>query len=148
MNEEFAAKGLPPIRHSFDVWHLIKVCKVMYYFGVTKCSTHFPQLELNKSCKMSFSPVLRIRCLFDPWIRDPGWVKKPDPDPGWAFCMIIFVLKYFNSLMWIPDPDWKYARSGIQDKHLGSETLLVTCLLSTRSLHSFYKHDYMFNFSL
>jgi hypothetical protein len=37
-----------------------------------------------------------------------------------------FVLKYFNSLMRIPDPDWKYAGSGIQDKHLGYETLLVT----------------------
>jgi hypothetical protein len=24
--------------------------------------------------------VLRIRCLFDPWIRDPGWVKNQDPD--------------------------------------------------------------------
>jgi hypothetical protein len=23
-----------------------------------------------------------IRCLFDPWIRDPGWVKSKDPDPG------------------------------------------------------------------
>ncbi len=23
-----------------------------------------------------------IRCLFDPWIRDPGWVKNQDPDPG------------------------------------------------------------------
>jgi serine/threonine protein kinase len=31
-------------------------------------------------------PVLRsgsgIRCLFDPGIRDPGWVKSQDPDPG------------------------------------------------------------------
>jgi hypothetical protein len=28
--------------------------------------------------------VLQIRCLFDPWIRDPGWVKNQDtdPDPG------------------------------------------------------------------
>jgi hypothetical protein len=32
--------------------------------------------------------VLRIRlrdpgCLFfDPWIRDQGWVKNQDPDPG------------------------------------------------------------------
>ncbi len=25
---------------------------------------------------------IRIRCLFDPWIRDPGWVKNQDPDPG------------------------------------------------------------------
>jgi hypothetical protein len=23
-----------------------------------------------------------IRCLLDPWIRDPGWVKNQDPDPG------------------------------------------------------------------
>jgi hypothetical protein len=23
-----------------------------------------------------------IRCLFDPWIRDPGWAKHQDPDPG------------------------------------------------------------------
>jgi hypothetical protein len=35
--------------------------------------------------------VLRIRiwdpgsgiwCLFDPWIRDPGWAKSQDPDQG------------------------------------------------------------------
>jgi hypothetical protein len=26
---------------------------------------------------------IRDRCLFDPWIRDPGWVpKNQDPDPG------------------------------------------------------------------
>jgi hypothetical protein len=25
-----------------------------------------------------------IRCLLDPWIRDPGWVKSQDPDPGWT----------------------------------------------------------------
>ncbi len=23
-----------------------------------------------------------IRCLFDPWIRDPGWVESQHPDPG------------------------------------------------------------------
>ncbi len=23
-----------------------------------------------------------IRCLFDSWIRAPGWVKNQDPDPG------------------------------------------------------------------
>jgi hypothetical protein len=23
-----------------------------------------------------------IRCLFDFWIRDPGWVKNQHPDPG------------------------------------------------------------------
>ncbi len=23
-----------------------------------------------------------IRCLFDPWIWDPGWLENQDPDPG------------------------------------------------------------------
>ncbi len=27
---------------------------------------------------------IRIRCLFDPWIRDPEWVKNQNPDPGWT----------------------------------------------------------------
>ncbi len=27
-------------------------------------------------------PGSGIRCLFDPWIRDPGWVKNQGPDPG------------------------------------------------------------------
>ncbi len=26
-------------------------------------------------------PGFGIRCLFDPWIRDPRWVKNQDPDP-------------------------------------------------------------------
>jgi hypothetical protein len=26
-------------------------------------------------------PGSGIRCLFDPWIRDPGWVKSQHPDP-------------------------------------------------------------------
>jgi hypothetical protein len=25
------------------------------------------------------TPGSGIRCLFDPWIRDPGWVKNQDP---------------------------------------------------------------------
>ncbi len=33
-----------------------------------------------------FQAVLRIQIRdpvpFKPWIRDPGWVKNPDPDPG------------------------------------------------------------------
>ncbi len=37
---------------------------------------------------ISFSQCRRsgsgIRCLFDAWIRDPGWVKNKDPDPGWT----------------------------------------------------------------
>jgi hypothetical protein len=42
----------------------------------------------------------RIRCLFDPWIRDP--------DPGQ-----LFGLKYLNYLMWIWDPGWEKVGSGI-----------------------------------
>jgi hypothetical protein len=30
-----------------------------------------------------FRAVLRIRCIFDPWIRDPEWVKNPDPESGY-----------------------------------------------------------------
>jgi hypothetical protein len=26
--------------------------------------------------------VSGIRCLFDPWNRDPGWVESQHPDPG------------------------------------------------------------------
>jgi hypothetical protein len=25
---------------------------------------------------------IQIRGLFDPWIRDPGWVESQHPDPG------------------------------------------------------------------
>ncbi len=55
-----------------------------------------------------------IRCLFDSWIRAPGWVKSQDPDPGYiseSLETIFFRLKYLNSLM------------RIRDKHPGSATL-------------------------
>jgi hypothetical protein len=56
-----------------------------------------------------------IRCLFYPWIRDPGWVKSQDPDPGMnkpdpisESLETIFGLKYYlNSLMRYLDPDGK-----------------------------------------
>jgi hypothetical protein len=71
-----------------------------------------------------------IRCLFDPWIRVPGWVKNQDPDPGWTIFprawKHIFGLKYFNSLMRIRDPGWKKFGSGIWDKLPGSATLYST----------------------
>jgi hypothetical protein len=57
-------------------------------------------------------PISGIRCLFDPWIRDPGWVESQHPDPGsgmnnpdpifLSLKNIFFVflgLKYLNSLM-------------------------------------------------
>jgi hypothetical protein len=62
-------------------------------------------------------PGSRIRCLFDPWIRDQGWVKIRirDEQPG----------SYFREL-----------RSGMKKiwirnkkKHSGSATLLITIKL-------------------
>jgi hypothetical protein len=67
-----------------------------------------------------------IRCLFDLWIRDPGWVKKSghgsgirirDKQPGSYFQELIkqfFGLKYLNYLMWIRDPGWEKFGSGME----------------------------------
>jgi hypothetical protein len=64
-------------------------------------------------------PGSRIRCHFDPWIRDtvsglrdPGWVKKiririRDEQPGSYFRELgknFFGLKYLNFVMRIRDP--------------------------------------------
>ncbi len=75
-----------------------------------------------------------IRCLFDLWIRDPGWVKNQEPDPDHISESLetIFELKYFNSLMQIRDPESEMAKFGsgmkkihIRDKHSQH------CVLST-----------------
>jgi hypothetical protein len=34
------------------------------------------------SCRQCCGSGSGIRCRFDPWIRDPGWIKSQDPDPG------------------------------------------------------------------
>ncbi len=81
----------------------------------------------------------RIRCLFDPWIRDAGWVKyRQDQDPGrknpdhisgsleqffW-----LKILKFFDA-----DPEWKKLKSRkeniwIREKHPTSTTLLQTVI--------------------
>jgi hypothetical protein len=71
-----------------------------------------------------------IRCLFDPWILDPGWVKvrirTRDEQPGSYFLELrnhFLGFKYFNSLMRIWDPGWKKVGSGIRYKHPGSLTM-------------------------
>jgi hypothetical protein len=50
---------------------------------------HKPSLDLDrKGCHPDTDRRILhcygsgIRCLFDPWIRDPGWIKSQDPDPG------------------------------------------------------------------
>ncbi len=62
-----------------------------------------------------------IRCLFDPWIREPERVKNRDPDPGWTSQIInsesfktIFglkILKYF-------DADPESFQPGIRDRKI------------------------------
>ncbi len=76
-----------------------------------------------------------IRCLFDRWIRDQGWAKNQDPDPGWTTLTIFpralnqfFGLKYLNSLKRIRDGKNSDSGSGmekirIRDKHPVSATL-------------------------
>ncbi len=80
-----------------------------------------PFWPLDPGSGAILTPGSGIRCLFDPWIRDPGWLKSQDPDrdPGWTTRFIFpralnpfFWLKYFNSSMRIrdgknSDPGWE-----------------------------------------
>jgi hypothetical protein len=54
-----------------------------------------------------------IRCLFDPWIRDPGSRRVADSS----------------------DPGWKKVGSGIRDKHPGSATLIFFIFISSPVTH-------------
>jgi hypothetical protein len=79
--------------------------------------------ELRNQCCESGSG---IRCLFDPWIRDPGWVKVRirirDEQPGSYFLELrnlFFGLKYSN-------PESGMEKIRIRDKHPGSATLCQT----------------------
>ncbi len=39
--------------------------------------------NIRQCCGSVFQdPGSGIRCLFDPWIRDPGWVESQHQDPG------------------------------------------------------------------
>ena len=76
------------------------------------------------------------RCLFEPWNRDPEWVKKSwsgygirirYEQPGSYFRKlkkIFFGLKYLNPLIRIRDPGLEIVVSGIRDKHSWSPTLI------------------------
>ncbi len=92
----------------------------------------------------------RIRCRYDPWIRDRGWVNRQDSESGSGSYFQelknqFFGTKYLlNSLMRIRD--WKYSDpgyrmekigSGIQDNHLGSATLAVSVWLFRRPVFRF-----------
>jgi hypothetical protein len=90
-------------------------------------------------------PGSGIRCLFNPWIRDPGWEKVSirirDEQPGsyflelrnQFFCFFgVKILKFFDEdpgsameTVRIRDPVWKKVGSGIRDKSPGSATLVI-----------------------
>ncbi len=64
-----------------------------------------------------------IRCLFDPWIRDSGWVKSQDPDPGWTTPIrelrnhfLVKILKFFELRMQDPGSGMEKFGSEIQDQ--------------------------------
>ncbi len=61
-----------------------------YFFKYLK--SNIPRLELFGAPRSGYivilvsvadpDPEYGIRCLFDRWVPDPGWVKNQDPDPG------------------------------------------------------------------
>jgi hypothetical protein len=45
----------------------------------------------------------RIRCLFDPWIQDPGCVKNQNPEPGYGTGMNSpdYISESFEVILWV-----------------------------------------------
>ncbi len=74
----------------------------------------------QKSSVADTDPGSGIGCLFDPWIRDPGWEKVSirirDEQLGSYFLELrnhffgVEILKLFDE-----DPGWRQFGSGIQD---------------------------------
>jgi hypothetical protein len=60
---------------------MFKIYKNTFFTPAKKVKTEliFEHVGRLLQCCVSGSG---IRCLFDPWIWDPGWVKIQDPDPG------------------------------------------------------------------
>ncbi len=88
------------------------------------------------SNQQSYGSGSGIWCLFDPWIRDPEYVKSQDPDPGsgsgWTTQIIFprawklfFWVKYLNSLMriWLEKIRSRMEKNRIQDVYPGSATM-------------------------
>jgi hypothetical protein len=40
-------------------------------------------------------------CLFDPWIRDPGWVKNQNPDPGSGMNIPDHISQSLETIVWV-----------------------------------------------
>jgi hypothetical protein len=76
-------------------------------------------LLANQSCGSG------IRCLFDPWIRDPAWAKNQDPGSGMNIPDHIFGFRALKKIFWVKksDPGSGMEKIQIRDKHPGSATL-------------------------
>ncbi len=101
---------------------------------------HRPPVEGHRKGSLCTSPLPIVRCCgsgilcpFDPWIRDLGWVKNQDTNPGSGSEMNnpdhisesletiwVKILKFFDpdpgsAMEWIRirDPGWKKFESGI-----------------------------------
>ncbi len=82
------------IVHLFALDPEMHICSILRPFGwhetITWATARYGTLEKLQDNNIRtidyLIAVLRIwiRCLFDPWIRDPGWVKNQDQDPGWT----------------------------------------------------------------
>jgi hypothetical protein len=77
-----------------------------------------------------------IRCIFDPLIRDPGWVKNQDPawdehSESLGTFFWVKILKFFDEdadpgIFLNLDPGWEKTDPGFGIKHPGSATLFLT----------------------
>jgi hypothetical protein len=65
------------VREMSFLGHILDICDTIQYTCKNNTGTVYD--FTGTQCCGSGSG---IRCLFDPWIRDPGWVKSKDPDPG------------------------------------------------------------------
>jgi hypothetical protein len=103
------------------------------------CSSLNTNLVSHYQCCGSGS---KIRCLFGPWTRDPGWVKIQDPNPGSGSGMnnLVHISESLEPFFWVKilkffdadpgsrmekceirDPRWKNSDPGS-----GSATLATT----------------------
>jgi hypothetical protein len=62
-----------------------------------------------------------IWCLFDPWIRDQGWVKNPDPGSGSGMNSPDHISQSLETIFWVKifeffnsDTGWKKFGSGME----------------------------------
>jgi hypothetical protein len=88
--------------------------------------------DLDPGSGAFLTPGSEIRCLFDPFIRDPGWMKNLDPVSGTGMNNPDHISESLKTIFWVKilkffvvdpgswmgkirirDPGWKKVGSGI-----------------------------------